>query len=133
MQKLKKADIILIAAVATVSAALFFCGMIASGVQGGDTGSSGRQAFAEVLVDGEVYGRYDLSTDGSYEIVTDYGRNVLTVSGGTAAVTEADCAGGDCMRMKAVSRSGEMIVCLPHRVVVNVVSGEKTEIDVMVR
>ncbi len=135
MQRLKKADILLIAAVTVVSAALFFGGIIYYSFfrsYEGATENAGKQEMVEILVDGKCIGQYDLCSDGEYEIITPYGRNLLVISDGAAKITEADCTGGDCTQMKAISKSGEMIVCLPHRLAVTIVSGEKSEIDVMV-
>ena len=138
MLKLKKADIVLIAAVATVSAALVLYGFIMRGAAvsaliPGNGDNTATEGNVEVLANGAVIGTYDLSQDGVYKIVTEYGRNVLEISGGTAKIREADCVGGDCVRMREISAKGEVIVCLPHHLVVRVISGAESGIDVVVR
>ena len=39
-------------------------------------------------------------------------------------MTEANCGDHTCVRMGRISRAGEAIVCLPHRLVVEIVGGE---------
>lgn len=73
-----------------------------------------------VTCDGEVLGTYPLGEDRVIPVETSFGSNVLTVSGGAVSVTEADCPGGDCTHTASVSRAGETIVCLPHRLIVSV-------------
>ena len=77
-------------------------------------------SYAVVYVDGEEYGRYQLSEDAEVEILTEYGKNVLVISDGVADVTYADCPDGTCVRSTDTYRTGEMIVCLPHRLMVRI-------------
>jgi hypothetical protein len=46
--------------------------------------------------------------------------NVLVIKDGEAYVQSASCPDGICAAHKPISRQGESIVCLPHRVVVTV-------------
>ena len=80
------------------------------GGSGGGAGGTG---------DGEETGRYALDEDRTVTIgAADY--NVLEISGGRAAVVEANCADHTCVRAGWISREGETIVCLPHRLVVRI-------------
>lgn len=74
----------------------------------------------EIRVDGEVVGTYPLANDAVIPIDTDYGHNTLTIEGGTARMTEADCPDGYCMDMAPLdgSSDAQTIVCLPHHLVV---------------
>ena len=58
--------------------------------------------------------------------------NVLEISGGGAAVVEANCGDHTCVRTGTVSRTGETIVCLPHRLVVEIVGGA-ADVDAVAR
>ena len=49
---------------------------------------------------------------------------MIEVSGGRVRVRDADCPDRLCVRMGWVSRDGESIVCLPHKLVVTVRGGE---------
>ena len=45
----------------------------------------------------------------------------VTAAGGAVSVTQSDCPGQDCVHSGAVSRAGQSIVCLPARIVVELV------------
>ena len=63
---------------------------------------------------------YSLTEDGTYILKTKNGENVLVIKDGEASITEADCPDGVCIRMGSISKTGENIVCLPHRLVVQI-------------
>ena len=76
-----------------------------------------------VEVDGKPYGKYPLAVDRTVEIRTgDGGKdvNVLVIKDGKAYVESANCRDGICAAHKPVSKQGESIVCLPHKVVITV-------------
>ena len=76
-------------------------------------------AWAVVTVDGVETGRYALDEDRTVTIgAADY--NVLEISGGRAAIVEANCADHTCVRTGWISREGETIVCLPHHLLVRI-------------
>ena len=77
-------------------------------------------AYVKVTVDGELVAEYSLSKDGEYHL--NGGTNLLIVSGGKAFIKDADCPDGLCIHQRKISRSGERIVCLPNRVMIEVIS-----------
>lgn len=79
---------------------------------------------AVVTVDGDEVGRYSLSENVETEIVTENGKNVLCIKDGQADVTFADCPDGICSAHRPIDKSGETIVCLPHKLVISIVGGE---------
>jgi hypothetical protein len=83
--------------------------------------------------DGKLIGEYDLSKEASYDIQTEYGLNTLVISGGSCNMTEADCPDKLCVNMKAISKNGESIVCLPHKLVVQIESDEESGLDAISR
>ena len=88
----------------------------------------GQGGWAVVTVDGREVGRYPLSEDVTVTIgEADY--NVLQIADGQAAVTEANCGDHTCVRTGAVSRAGETIVCLPHRLIVEIRGGDGSDFD----
>ena len=87
-------------------------------------------ARAEVWADGVLTQTIDLSTDGEYRIESAQGWNVLTVSSGKLAVTEASCPDGDCVRC-GPRNTNPPIVCLPNRVSIRF--SENGEVDGAVR
>ena len=44
-------------------------------------------------------------------------------------MVSADCPGGDCLRAGEIRKNGEMIVCVPHRLVIRLVSSQRPETD----
>ena len=117
-------DLIFIAAilviVSMVAAVLFFL--------------RGEGSTVQVEVDGTVIGIYPLSVDREVEIKTgENGEelNLLVIKDGKATVTTATCPDGICAAHRPISREGESIICLPHKVVVTVVGGEGDEPDVV--
>ena len=85
-----------------------------------------------VTVDGVETARYDLAVDQAHTIGED-AYNVLNISGGTVAVVEANCGDHTCIRTGGISREGETIVCLPHRLVIHVEGGETALFDAAVK
>ncbi|MBD5162133.1 MAG: NusG domain II-containing protein [Oscillibacter sp.] len=88
----------------------------------------GDGAWAVVTVDGEEAARYELSKDQTVTI-GDADYNVLVIRRGAAEITSANCGDHTCVRMGKISREGEVIVCLPHRLIVRIEGGEAPLFD----
>jgi hypothetical protein len=107
---MKKTDFILIAAV------LLLAGAIALSLHlFGERGN-----LVRVEVDGNTYTVLALTQDTSLEIKTEQGSNLLVIKDGEAYVAEADCPDKICAKHKPISKRGETIICVPHRVVITV-------------
>ena len=91
-------------------------------------------ASVEITVDGKVYGTYPLDVDKEIPIQKD-GKttNLLVIKDGKADVTEADCPDKLCVHQKAISKTNETIVCLPNKVVVQVIGTGESELDSIAR
>lgn len=113
-----KADILLAAALILLCAAA--CWYVWS--------EGSRGAFAEVSVNGELYGSYPLDRDDEISIDSGYGHNTLTIRDGKALMTEASCPDGYCLsqhrREGGIDSSNQTIICLPNRVSVTVKTGD---------
>ena len=81
--------------------------------------------IVQVTVDGIVQGNYPLEIDDQIDITGEGWTNTLVIKDGFANMTIADCPDQICVRHKAISGIGETIVCLPHKVVVEVVSDDE--------
>ena len=89
-------------------------------------GHFGGGTVAVISVDGQEYERIDLSkVEGEYDIVIDtkYGRNTVHVSRGAICVSESDCPDHICMNQGAITKSGVPIICMPHRLVIQIEGG----------
>ena len=56
------------------------------------------------------------------DVITNYGKNILVIKNGSAYVSEADCPDKICTAHRAISKTGESIVCLPHKLVLTIES-----------
>ena len=81
----------------------------------------GRLAY--ISVDGALYDTVDLTAAAEpYErtIRTEYGWNTLRIGRGRIEVVAADCPNQDCVKQGAISEGTVPIVCLPHRLVIEI-------------
>ncbi|GBF76165.1 hypothetical protein PA598K_04613 [Paenibacillus sp. 598K] len=80
-------------------------------------------AAVRIEVDGELFETVPLTGNEvrRIELPTRYGHNVLEISADGVKMVEADCPDGLCLLMKRILHEGERIVCLPHRVFVEIV------------
>ena len=83
--------------------------------------------------DGKVVGTYALVEEQTIPIDTKYGHNQLVIKEGEAYMDESDCPDHYCEDQGKVSKTGETIVCLPHKLVVEVITGEASDIDVLAK
>ncbi|MCD7957927.1 MAG: NusG domain II-containing protein [Lachnospiraceae bacterium] len=113
---MKKADIKLILAVCILCAVFF--------IYRSFTQDTGKRIVVEV--DGTTWGTYSLSRNQTIEIND---TNVLIIKDGEAYMSEASCPDGLCISQGHISNTGEMIVCLPNRVVVYVADDEEEDDD----
>ena len=82
------------------------------------TGESGSEVV--ITKDGTVVAQYPLSDNREIDL----GGNVVVIDGGSVRMKSADCPDKYCVAQGAISREGETIVCLPHRIVVEVKGGD---------
>ena len=113
---IKIGDVIISVAMVLSAVALFVFNI--------SSGSKGQ--MVRVTVDGETFKELSLETDCIERVETERGINVIEIKDGKVRVTEADCPDRYCVNHVAVDSSDERIVCLPHRVVVEIV-GDKND------
>ncbi len=82
------------------------------------------------MADGKLYGVYRLDENQSVTIRQGSRINEFEIRDGTVRMLHANCHGHDCMQEGAISRTGETIVCLPNKVVLEITGGEE-EFDVI--
>lgn len=84
--------------------------------------------YAEIKVGGKLYKNIPLSShkgEESFEIKTKNGVNIIKIVDEKISIIEADCPDKVCMNPKYISKPGQTLVCLPHKVIIEV----KGEID----
>lgn len=112
--------VVIVGAIMLVCLASAVCGSIGLGAFGGERGR------VAIIHDGEGGIReVPLDRDGTLEVTTSLGSNAIMVEDGCVLVADADCAGRDCVSQGPISYSGERIVCLPHRLWIEVSGKEE--------
>lgn len=113
-------NIVAVGVIAVVAAAAF-------GLWSAFGASAASQANALVAVvhdgDGGTH-EYALDTDAQETITTSLGSNLVVVSNGRVHVQEADCPNHDCIKQGEIDTPGKQIVCLPHKLWIEIVSAD---------
>lgn len=71
--------------------------------------------------DGAVH-ELPLATDATLEVTTSLGSNTVVVEDGAVRVAQADCPSHACLRQRPLTEPGGQIICLPHRLWIEVIS-----------
>lgn len=124
--KLRKNDIYLILFIACTAAAIFIFNKSINKNELTDN------ARVRIIVDKKEYALYRLDENTTVEINTAYGYNLLIIEDGYAYISKADCPDGICMSHKKISKANETIVCLPHKLVIEINNGVSSELDAVV-
>jgi hypothetical protein len=82
----------------------------------------------KITISGLEYASYSLYNDREVEISNGYGNNKIVINNGMVFISEADCPDKYCVKHKPISKSGESIICLPHKLVVEI-TGENDVVD----
>ncbi len=117
MKIMKRLDVIIIGVLLVISFIPYL--MFKNNPKNVDTS----KVYAVVTINGEVLAEIDLSAkkDDEFLIETTAGNNKVVVHDGAISIVEADCSDGVCVYQGSASKPGDMIVCLPHRVIIEVV------------
>ena len=117
MKNMKKKDFYLIFALLLVIGA----GFLLRGILYKDTGS-----VLTITVNGEVFGTYKLEENQEIAINE---TNICLIEDGKASMTHANCPDQVCVHSAAIEKSGQTIICMPNRVVLEVSSPENNDVD----
>lgn len=82
---------------------------------------AGKGQIACIYADGELIREIDLSAvteSYTFSVETPYGVNEIQVEPGDLRVISGDCPDHVCVRSGSLRKSGLPIVCLPHRLVI---------------
>lgn len=109
---IKKADIVLLITILAVGLPLSVLSLTAG--TGGDK--------VRISADSEVYGIYPLDEDREIEVTEDGHTNHITIKGGQVSMSYSTCLNQVCVNTGAISETKDAIVCLPNRVVVEIIS-----------
>jgi len=63
-----------------------------------------------------------------------YVSNEIVVENGKVCVKEATCSGQDCVKTGSISKEGQVIACLPHKLMVTISNPEESgDVDVVIK
>lgn len=88
------------------------------------------RTYAVITVNGEAYKEIPLTGQVSskeYIIQTEYGENIIIVEDESIFVREADCADQICTHFGIINQPGEMIVCLPNKLLIEIKGSQSSE------
>lgn len=75
---------------------------------------------AVISVDGEHYKTFRLDKDDVFTIKTKYGENTVKIKNNSIAIEYADCADKICVKSGEIKDAGEVIACLPHKLLIEI-------------
>ncbi|MBQ7707325.1 MAG: NusG domain II-containing protein [Lachnospiraceae bacterium] len=73
-----------------------------------------------ISADGKTIKTLSLDKDEKYVFESDKGYNIVVIKDKEVYVEEADCPDKICVNHKKISNIGETIICLPHKLVVEI-------------
>lgn len=83
---------------------------------------------AEVFVDGKIYASYNLTEIKDKKVVeikTKYGKNTLELAKDGVRVLDATCPDKNDVKSGKITKSNQMIICIPNRFFVKLSDGIK--------
>ena len=126
---MKKKDIIMIAAMLLAALALYLISQISLGAEA---------STIVVTLDGKEVLRRPLAVESTYDIAQEDGSlNVIAVENGAVYMKEANCRDGLCIRQGKMKNGAKTIVCLPHKVVVQLTGdapvSDNSDLDIIIQ
>lgn len=115
---IRKADIILFAVLLAFGLGMLYFSIRAASVRGSEV---------VISVDGQEYGRYPLDKDNVVEIVNGDRHNTVTIKDGGVSMSYSTCQNQICVNEGVVTTPGQLIVCLPNYVIIEIEGGEDSD------
>ena len=86
---------------------------------------------AVVYCEGKAIDEIDLSQKGEFSMIYEVGNhpqgenyNTVKYLDGSIWIEDTDCPGKDCMQFGKISKSGQVIVCAPHKILIQITGGD---------
>lgn len=114
--KIKKADIILAIVIAIVGIAVSIYLTVH------DTDIKNGKVI--IHANNKIYGEYSLNEDREIKVKEGDHINKITIKNGNVQMSFSNCKNQDCVKQGSINDSSKSIVCLPHKVVVEIESKE---------
>lgn len=85
-----------------------------------------------VTVDGEVYATYDLDENKSFTVKGENGEiNTFQIKDEKVDMIDASCPDKLCVKQNPIHYNHETIVCLPNKVVIEVIGSDESDVDMI--
>jgi len=84
-----------------------------------------------IEVNGQVVQQLELNTSQVITVNGSIGKTTIKIDQGEAQVIHSDCPEQICVKTGKVHRAGEIIVCVPNKVVVKIEGKQKNQFDVI--
>jgi len=85
-----------------------------------------------IKADNEILVRRDLPVEKkeTIRIKTKYGYNIIEIDKDVVRIIESDCHNQICVKDGSISKVGEVLVCLPHKLIVEIKGKSDSEVDI---
>ena len=91
--------------------------------------------YAEITLDGKPYKKILLSEhigEEQIDVKTEYGYNIIEIKDQSIAIIDADCRDKICIKSGFISKPGQLLVCLPHKLMIEIKSNDtEKNVDVI--
>jgi hypothetical protein len=87
----------------------------------------------QIEANGTVYELVSLHTNQSFSVPGPLGNTIVVVQDGKVSVAESPCRAKICVRTGHIAHNGDLIVCVPNKVVVRVTGNEELPYDAITR
>ncbi|MDF2511811.1 MAG: hypothetical protein K0S04_1677 [Herbinix sp.] len=86
----------------------------------------------EITVNGELYDTLMLQEDTVYTVKIDHDAyNTFQITNGVVDMIDASCPDKLCVNQSGIHHNHETIVCLPNKVILEVVNAEDSDVDII--
>lgn len=118
---LTKADVILFITFLAIGIGTILYGAhVVAGTISSDTSSR----MVQITADNTVFGAYSLDENRTITVERNGHTNVVTIENGAVYISESTCKNQICVNDGSIDTIGQQIVCLPNRVVVEIIGDD---------
>ena len=82
-----------------------------------------------IEMDGQLIQKLSLYSNYKITVKGHIGETVVEIANGKALILKSDCPHKICVRTGAISRAGDVLVCIPNKVVVRISNGDNISYD----
>ena len=88
--------------------------------------------YVEISVDNELKYKIDLPVNDEKKIhlQTNHGFNDILINGSKIRIIESDCKNRTCIKDGEITNVNDILVCLPHKLLVEIKGKENREVDI---